>query len=78
MATAMNACVVACKSRKSRAFLTFSQVQVFFPGRKYFEKSAIQGREDSAKHAKSPQNPVLKLYSNTNLTIPKLKQGGLK
>ena len=78
MATAMNACVGSWKSGKSRAFLIFSQALVFFPGRKYFEKFAIQGRENGPKHAKSTQKPVWKPYNNTNLTIPKLKQGGLK
>ena len=69
MATAMNVCVLSWKSGKRRVFLTFSQSLVFFPVRKYFEKFAIQRREGGAARAKSPQKPILKLYSNTNLTI---------
>ena len=75
MATAMKACAVSWKSGKSRAFLTFSQALVFFPGRKYPEKCAIQGREADAARSKSPQKPIWKLYSNINLTIQFVIQG---
>jgi hypothetical protein len=69
MATATNVCAVSWKSGKRGVFSTFSQALVFFPGRRYFRKFAIQGGDDSAKRAKGHQKPVSRLYGNTNLTI---------